>query len=230
MLPALGSIATQQANPTENTMKKVKQFLNYAATHPDVIVTYRASDMVIAVHSDASYLSESKARNRAGGHFFMSEDDDEPRNNGAVLTVAQIIKAVMTSAAEAELGGLYINSREAVPMRHLLNEMGHKQPPTPIQTDNSTALGVVKSTIQPKRTKAMDMRFYWLRDRENQNQFRTYWKAGPTNRGDYVTKHHAAIHHQSVRPVFLTAKSKLDQFRRKAALLANRIMHTARVC
>ncbi len=230
MLPALGSIATQQANPTENTMKKVKQFLDYAATHPDAIITYRKSDMVIAVHSDASYLSESKARSRAGGHFFMTENEEEPRNNGAVLTVAQIIKAVMSSAAEAELGGLYINSREAVPLRHLLHEMGHTQPPTPIQTDNSTALGVVNNTIQPKRTKAMDMRFYWLRDRENQEQFRTYWKAGPSNRGDYVTKHHPAIHHQSVRPIYLTAKSKLDAFRRQAAQITSRIMHTARVC
>ena len=211
-------------------MKKVKQFLDYAATHPDAIVTYRASGMTLAVHSDASYLSESKTRSRAGGHFFMSEDESEPRNNGAVLTVAQIIKAVMSSAAEAELGGLYINSREAVPMRHLLTEMGHPQPPTPIQTDNSTALGVVKNTIQPKRTKAMDMRFYWLRDRENQKQFRTYWMSGKTNRGDYVTKHHPSVHHQTIRPSLFTAKTKLDNLRRKAALLTRCIMPTARVC
>ena len=95
MLPALGSIATQQSKPTENTMKKVKQILDYAATHPDAIVTYRTSNMVFAAHSDASYLSESKARSRAGGHFFLSENDHTPRNNGAVLTIAQIIKAVM---------------------------------------------------------------------------------------------------------------------------------------
>ena len=118
--------------------------------------------MVIAVHSDASYLSETKARSQAGGHFFLSENYEYPSNNGAVLTIAQIIKAVMSSAAEAEIGALYINSREAVPQRHLLKEMGHPQPPTPIQIDNTTDLGVVKNTIQPKRTKAMDMRFHWL--------------------------------------------------------------------
>ena len=39
MLTALGPLATQQANPTLNTMKKVKQLLDYAATHPDAIVT-----------------------------------------------------------------------------------------------------------------------------------------------------------------------------------------------
>ncbi len=68
MLTALGSLATQQANPTVNTMIKVSQFLDYAATHPDAIVTYHASNMVLAGHSNASYLLESKARSR-GGHF-----------------------------------------------------------------------------------------------------------------------------------------------------------------
>jgi hypothetical protein len=47
---AMGSIATQQANPTKNTMIKVKQFLDYVSTHPDAIVTYQASDMVLAAH------------------------------------------------------------------------------------------------------------------------------------------------------------------------------------
>jgi hypothetical protein len=55
----------------------------------------------------------------------------------------------MSSAAEAKLGALYINAREAIPMRLLLKKMGHKQPPTPIQTDNSTAYGVVTNNIQP---------------------------------------------------------------------------------
>jgi hypothetical protein len=53
----------------------------------------------------------------------------------------------MSLAAEAELGALYINAYKAVSMCNLLQEMGHPQPPTPIQTDNSTALGVVNSNI-----------------------------------------------------------------------------------
>jgi hypothetical protein len=54
-------LATQQAMPTKNTMKKIKQFLNYASNNPDAVVTYHASNMVLAGHSDASYLSESRA-------------------------------------------------------------------------------------------------------------------------------------------------------------------------
>jgi hypothetical protein len=90
MLTALGSIATQQANPTRNTMIKVKQFLDYASTHPNAIVTYQASDMVLAAQSDASYLSKANACSQAGGHFFMSSDTPRPNNNGVVLTIAQI--------------------------------------------------------------------------------------------------------------------------------------------
>ncbi len=80
----------------------------------------------------------------------MSSDTKDPANNGAVLNIAQLIKAVMSSAAEAKLGALYINACKAVLQCQLLEEMGHPQPPTPIQADNSTALGVVNSNIQPQ--------------------------------------------------------------------------------
>ena len=77
----------------------------------------------------------------------MLPDELEPCSNGAVHIV------VLTTKTEAELGGLYINSREAIPMRHILNKMGHKQPPTLLQTDNSTALGVVKARSNQKAQK-----------------------------------------------------------------------------
>ena len=143
-------------------MKKAKHFLDYAATHPDTTITYRASDMVLAAHSNASYLSESKARSRAGGHFFVSADNTVPANNGTVIKVSQIIKAVMSSATEAELGALFINCREVIPVRHALKIMGHKQSPTSMETYNTTALGVVTNNIASKRLKSMDMKFHWL--------------------------------------------------------------------
>ena len=156
MLIALSSRASDQAAPTEATMRKTKMFLDYAASHPDAVLMYQAIDMVLALCSNASYLSEPKARSRAGGHFFMSEDVADPPNNGAVFNTAQTIKAVMSLAVEAELGAMFINAREVVPVRM---ELGHKQPRTPMQIDNSTAVAVVDNNIQPRQTKAMDMRF-----------------------------------------------------------------------
>ncbi len=155
-------------------MTNCKQFLDYAATHQDAIITYKKSDMVLVVHSDTSYLSEPKARSRAGGYFSLLSNSADPANNRAIINIAQLIRAIMSSAAEAELEALYINAREAIPQRHTLKEMGHKQPPTPMQTNNTTAVGVVNSNIQPRRTKAMGMRFNWLRCREAQQQFRFF--------------------------------------------------------
>ena len=216
MLTALNGIAVDQAEPTEETMRRMKQFLDYAASQEEPVLTYRASDMILAGHSDAGYLNERRARSRVGGHWFCSEDRDIPNDNGAVLNIAQVIKAVMSSAAKAELGGLYINAREAVYLRKILEAMGHPQPRTPLQTDNSTAEGVINKNVQPKRTKAMDMRFHWLRDREAQNQFRIYWRRGVQNKADYWSKtQHPTAHHRDMRSEILTPLKKLIDFRRK---------------
>jgi hypothetical protein len=212
MLVSLSALAAEHAAPTERTMQKVHQFLDYAATHPKAVVTYKASNMILAIHSDALYLSEPKARSRAGGHFFLYDNDKDPTNNGAVLNVSKVIKAVMSSAAEAELGALFINAKIAVPMRKTLEELGHPQPQTPVQTDNSTAYGVINNKIQPKATKAMDMRFNWLKDRESVNQFKYYWRPGNTNKADYWTKHHPALHHRFMRDQILNNKKARDIF------------------
>ena len=153
-------------------MEQTLQLLDYIATQEEAVLTYSASDMQLAVHSDASYLSEPQARSRAGGHFFLSNEATIPANNGAVLNIAHIIKHVVTSATEAELAALYIMAQEAVYIRIVLMEMGHKQPSTPLQTDNATAEAVCNGKIQPKWTKAMDKRFHWLRDRQCQEQFK----------------------------------------------------------
>jgi hypothetical protein len=70
-----------------------------------------------------------------------------PRFNGAVLTIATIIKFVMASAAEAELAALFISAHEMVPHQQILIDIGWLQPQSPIQTDNSTAVGVTNKPL-----------------------------------------------------------------------------------
>ena len=210
MLPALGTLATQQAAPTQHTMNAVIQFLNYAVANPDAVLRYHASDMVLHVESDASYLSETKARSRYAGYQYLStrpsespQTDPIPPFNAAVNVPCQILREVVSSAAEAELAGLFHNAKEACPIRICLEEMGHPQPATPIVTDNSTAAGIANDTIKQKRSKAIDMRFYWVRDRVKQKQFHILWRKGALNKADYFTKHHPAKHHQAMRSTYL---------------------------
>ena len=111
MLVELNALAYEQASPTKKTMEKVMNFLDYVASQEEAVITYHASDMVSECHSYASYLSELGARRRSRGNFFLSSNYAMPSNNGAVLNIAQIIKAVMTSATESEIGEMYINAR-----------------------------------------------------------------------------------------------------------------------
>jgi predicted transposase YdaD len=69
--------------------------------------------------------------------------------------------------------------------------------------DNSTATGIANHSIKQKRSKAIDMRFYWIRDRVQQGQFHIFWKRGIHNQADYFTKHHPAAHHQDIRSSYL---------------------------
>ena len=109
--------------------------------------------MCLHVHSDASYLSVPKARSRAGGHFFLSsypsaEAVDKHLPNGPVHVVSKILKNVMSSAAEAEIGASFLNAKEATMIRTCLEEMGHPQPPTPIAVDNTTAVGFIQNKMK----------------------------------------------------------------------------------
>ena len=160
--------------------------LNYAHTHPDAKVIYRASDMILTVDSDAAYLVAPEARSRAAGYQYLTNKKGT-LFNGPVLVIAKVIKNVMASAAEAELAALFMNGQEAVALRNCLEAMGYPQPPTPMKTDNITANGIINNTMKQKRSKAIDVRFYWLRDRVKQGQFYVYWESGKTNHGDYFS-------------------------------------------
>ena len=72
ILKALNTLATQQAKPTVTTEKRVHQFLDYLATHPDAKIRYFASDILLQIHSDAAFINETRAR-RAGGHYFLGK-------------------------------------------------------------------------------------------------------------------------------------------------------------
>ena len=71
ILLALNDIATQQAKPTDSTMKQVHQLLDYIATHPKAIIRFRASDMILNIHSNTSYCSAGRGRSQAIGYFFL---------------------------------------------------------------------------------------------------------------------------------------------------------------
>ena len=162
--------------------------------------------MVLNIHSDASYLTAAKGRRRAGGSFFLGS---LPRNNAAIklngniaITCA-ILKLVVASAAEAELGALFLNTQEVKVIRLILEELGHPQPQIPVHIDNSTAVGIVNSTIKRQRSRSMEMHYFWLLDQEAQKMFQFLYQPGAENLADYPSKAHTGTGHQHVGPYYL---------------------------
>jgi hypothetical protein len=202
MLPALNEIASTQAAPTDRTKEECQQLMDYAATHPQVFVRFHASDMTLLVDIDAACLVLPKAKSRIAGCFQLNHHPDRvphPTINGAMLVECKALKHVVSSASEAETAGVFHNAQVAVPTRHILEQLGHRQPPTPIKTDNSTASGFVHNNIHQKKSKSWDMRYHWLRDRQTKQQFNIYWDKGLNNNADYFTKHHPTKYHQLIR-------------------------------
>jgi hypothetical protein len=116
---------------------------------PILLMAPSISDMILCAHSNAGFLNETNSRSRAEACTFLSEHKPFPYFNGAVLSIAQIIKFIMASAIESELAALLVMAREMIPHRQTLIIMGWPQSKSPIQTNNSTPAGVTNKQLFP---------------------------------------------------------------------------------
>ncbi len=111
LLVALSAIAARQSYATMAIEQAVHLLLDYVTTYPSDGIIYQSSDMILCAHADAGFLNETNSQSHAGAHIFLSENDPFPPFNGAILSIAQIIKLVMASAAESELAALFVTAR-----------------------------------------------------------------------------------------------------------------------
>ena len=123
--------------------------------------------------------------------------------NGPILTLCTILKFVAASAAEAELGAMFLNAKKAKIVRLTLEELDHPQPPTPTHCDNAASAGIAKNTMKRKRPQSMGMRYFYICDLVKHGTVNVKWHPGQENFADYASKHHDAKHHRTVRPLYL---------------------------
>ena len=176
-------------------MRKMERVLQYLWTHKNYGVRYYASNMQLQGQSDASYLSRPRAKSVFGGLFYLG---CRWAINGPIVCTSKMISCVVASAAEAELAAGFQLAQIAVRLRNTLHDFGYPQQPTLLLIDNTVAIGLANDSINKKRSKSMDMRFFWLRDRVQQKQFVVEHIPGQFNIADFFTK--------------ALPKSKYDQF------------------
>jgi len=168
LLVTCNDLSIQQTKSTTNTLNLASWLLDYMATYPNPSITYKASDMILWVSSDSSYLSVSGERSRVGGYHFLGNNPDFTKPlafqrmfiNAPIHIESSILRNIMGAASEAEIAGAYVNARKAIEEQIMLIEMGHIQPKTPLELDNTTAFGILTKQLIPKQLKAIDMRFF----------------------------------------------------------------------
>jgi hypothetical protein len=200
------TIASRLSTATATTMDAVSHLLDYFSTKPHATIRYYASDMQLKVHSNASYLSEPNAKSRIGGYFFLGNSKHSKGtslSNGPLMCQSTVLKQVISSFAEAEYGAIFVNAKTSTSTRETLKEIGRPQDATELKTNNTTADGIPNKTVLQKRSKAMDMHYYWMKDRIEQGQFDVSWAPSDNNLGGYFTKHHSPSHHKLLRPFYL---------------------------
>jgi hypothetical protein len=166
-------------------MKKMERLLQYAFAHQHHGIRYHASDMQLQIQSDASYLCRPHAKSVLGGFHYLGTLD---LINGPIFCTSKIISCVVSSAAEAELGAAFQNAQKGAHFRNALVELGYPQCPTTISVDNTVAEGLATDTINAKRSKSMDVRFFWIRDRVKRLEFFMKHIKGKWNISDFFTK------------------------------------------
>jgi len=111
-------------------------------------------------------------------HFFsgwMPKKEEPIKFNGAFYVNTTILRFVMASAAEAELDTLFHNCQEGIIFWQTLGDLGHPQPKMPVHCDNATAVGIANTTVKRQRSRAMEMRFFWIGDKVAQDMYQVAW-------------------------------------------------------
>ncbi len=206
VLMALSTITAKQTIATAQMLERCRQMIDYLAHNANSKVRFQASDMIMNIHLDASYLSEAKALSQTCGHLFMgwmSKDGDPIKINGSFHIIVNIFRFVVASGAEAELGALYHNCQTGIVFCQMLKAMGHKQPKTPVHCNNATAGEIANNTVKQQLLRSMEMRFSWISDKVAQDMYTLSWHPGQKNLVDYQSKHHTSAHHTAVCPWYL---------------------------
>ena len=156
-------------------------------------------------------MSEPKSKSRAGGNHYLSSASTDPNKahlkqpplNWPVHVKCTTMINLLVSAMKAELGAPFVNCQRGAAMCMLLIDIGKNQPQTPEVTDSATGDRFFNKNLHQWCSRAIDIRFYWVRDWVSQENFLIYAMVGEHNLTEYFTMQHPTSHHRSQRSTYI---------------------------
>ena len=208
-LTAVGALSAHQSSPTLTHVAAADRLLSYACSHPHHTRMIRPSNMILSGITDGSYLSRPNSGSVAGGSFHLgpipSADASTPPHtpNAPLHQFSTRIPVVVASAAECEYAAAFAGMQVACNLRSVLLDYGYPQPSTPFFVDNLCAIGLGTATVRPKKSKSIDMRLDWVKDRVRQGLFTMHHVPGLSNIADFFTKPLPVWRHRQLTPLLL---------------------------
>jgi hypothetical protein len=239
ILYPVNKLSSLQSKPTQDVATAADRLLQYLHTYPSALIVYHPSDMTLHIHSDASYLSESESRSRGAACYFLGDNttNSDTPINGLFDCFSAIIPTICSGAHEAEYATLSA-AQTAEGHRTTLASLGYPQSANIIRADNECAVDIANNTVKQRRSKAIDMRYHWIRDRVKQEHFKIEWCPGLLNLADYFTKVHPVHHYVSHRQYFVntynqstfTSPSRLQRKASRLVISRGELILTFLIC
>ena len=108
---------------------------------------------------------------------------------------------------------------------HTAMDLGYPQYTIQMISDNSCAVGIANNMVKQKRSKAIDMRYHWIRDQVQQRKISVIWKPGSENLADFFTKTHPVHHHKTMRNRYVTDTPQTKEFLEGVLILDTKVNH-----
>ncbi len=144
------------------------------------------------------------SRSVAEGLFYLgNKEANSMPINASLLAISKVIPNVAAFAGESEYAALFLNAQHGVWLRAVLEALGYSQPSTRLLCDNTCAVGLANKSLKPKRSKAILMRYHWVRERVQSGEFVVTWLAGSKNIADFFTKPLPTPKHKEIQALLI---------------------------
>jgi len=211
---AVGKIAANVSKPTMELMEQADHLLGYLQSHPDRVIRYYPSDMIMRAHSDASYGCEAEFRCRTGGFIYMGNDDKD-FVNGPIEVLSLVQKNNVTCTAEAEYVAVFDVAQRLAYLRKLAESLGYPQGTIIIECDNECAVRLSNNNSHERKLRHVAMRYHWVKDQVRQGMIDVIWRKNVYNLADFATKRMRTVADYTKGRDAYTVKAGSNELKRK---------------
>lgn len=180
---AVGTLGRHAANPNSLHLSMAKKAMCYLKGVPNLGLTYTTGEgtLTLSGYVDADWGGTEDRRSTTGFLFFV--------NNSLISWSSKRQQTVALSSTEAEYMAATQATKEALWLRQLLADLGHKQATaTTIYEDNQSCILLAKNPVHHSRSKHIDIQWHFVREKIESEEVQLAACSSADQLADILTK------------------------------------------